>query len=498
MSVSPRVIFTEIRYPSRMRPTNRRTSRCRPRASGLWMWRVRLASILLISGPLGLSGCGTEPIPQHPNVLFIVVDTLRADHLGSYGHHRPTSPAIDALARDAIRFERAYASAPWTKPSVASMFTGLHPSSHTVLHLESSLPDSAKTLAERLRDAGFATGAVISHHVIGREYGFDQGFAYFLQDQGKGHRHSSTQAVTQQAEDLLDVFQAQAAPFFLFVHYFDPHFVYHPHPEFGFAGERPERIDWKRSIVGLRLLDPSPNVEEIGYLEASYDEEIRYTDSGIGRLLDSLRARGLYDDALIIFTSDHGEEFFEHGWLGHTISVNEELVRVPLIIRPPGGPRQGRVVEQPVSLVSLSATVLEVAGVAAEVEFLQEGSLTQLWSGGGSNPAVPVFAEVDFAGKFKSAVLSRRFEAKHDLAVISGRYKLVVDKQTGASVLYDVVRDPTEDHDIASNHPQRTARLLALAEAHLARVGQVLFPSEEHELSDEHTRLLQGLGYLEE
>jgi arylsulfatase len=201
----------------------------------------------------------------------ILVDTLRADHVGSYGHHRETSPAIDALARDAVRFARAYASAPWTKPSVASMLTGLHPSAHTVLQLERSLPQSARTLAERLGEAGYATGAVISHHVIGSEYGFDQGFDHFVEDQGQGHMHVSTPRVTEQATALLDTLAAQRAPFFLLIHYFDPHFLYLRHPEYGFAGERPERIRWKAGISGLRRLDPPATEEEIAYLEAAYD-----------------------------------------------------------------------------------------------------------------------------------------------------------------------------------------------------------------------------------
>ncbi len=470
------------------------------RASRFWMPLLvgRMGRIALV-GAVGILGCGSKPVPvSQPNIVLIVVDTLRADHVGSYGQSRPTSPSIDALAAGAIRFERAYSSAPWTKPSVASMFTGLQPSSHTVIHLERNLPESAVTLAERLRDAGYATGAVVSHDLIGSAFGFDQGFSHFFEDQARGHRHVSTGAVTQQAEDLLDTLRAERAPFFLFVHYFDPHFAYLRHPEYGFAGERPRRIDWKRGIGGLRVLDPPPDAAEIAYLESAYDEEIRYTDAGIGRLLDRLRARNLFDDALIVVTSDHGEEFYEHGWLGHTIGVTEELVRVPLVIRVPGGMGGGSVVKEPVSLVSLSATVLDIAGIAVPGGTFQADSLTHLWSVSEKHESPPVFIEVDFEGQFMSALLSDRFKPKHELAVIRGGHKLVMNKRTGDVALYDVVRDPTEDHDIAAREPTLTAELLASAKRKLAQVTIAPLPVDVRGLTGEQTESLQGLGYLEE
>jgi arylsulfatase A-like enzyme len=462
-------------------------------------WLERIGCIALVVGILGLSGCGSKPEPEsRPNIVLIVVDTLRADHLESYGHHRPTSPSIDAFAGSAIRFERAYSSAPWTKPAVASMFTGLHPSSHAVLGLERSLPQSATTLAERLRDAGYATGAVISHHLIGSEFGFDQGFSHFLEDQARGHRHLSTGPVTRQAEDLVDSLRSEGQPFFLFVHYFDPHFAYLRHPEYGFSSERPARIHWERGIAKLRVLDPPPDAEEIAYLESAYDEEVRYTDAGIGRLLDSLRARDLFDDALIVITSDHGEEFYEHGWLGHTIGVTEELVRVPLIIRLPGGLHRGKVIEEPVSLVSLGSTVLDIAGIAEQSESFPGGSLTHHWIGSETQENPPVFVEVDFEGRFKSALLTDRFGPNHQLAVVRGRHKLVMNKRTGDAVLFDVLRDPTEDHDIAAREPTVVAELLATAKRQLAEVATTTLPVDEQGLTAEQIETLHGLGYLEE
>jgi arylsulfatase A-like enzyme len=467
-------------------------------SSRAWPQLIGRMGIALL-GVASLSSCGSEPSrAPHPNIVLIVVDTLRADHLGSYGYERPTSPAIDALAEDAIRFERAYSSAPWTKPSVASMFTGLHPSSHAVLHLDRNLPESATTLAERLRDAGYATGAVISHDLIGSEFGFDQGFDHFLETEARGHRHMSTDAVTQQAEALIDTLRADASQFFLFVHYFDPHFAYLHHPKYGFAGKRPPRVHWRRGITGLRLLDPPPDAGEIAYLESVYDEEIAMTDSGIGRLLDSLRSRALFDDALIVLTSDHGEEFYEHGWLGHTIGVTEELVHVPLIIRMPGGIDSGKVVKEPVSLVALSATVADIAGIALPAGSVQADSMTHDGIVLETHEGTPVFIEVDFEAAFKSTRLRNQFPPNHQLAVVRGRHKLVMNKLTGEAALYDVVRDPTEDHDIATSEPTLTAELLAEAKRQLSEVRLVTLPVDERGLTAEQTDALKGLGYLEE
>jgi arylsulfatase A-like enzyme len=284
----------------------------------------------------------------------------------------------------------------------------------------------------------------------------------------------------------------------LFVHYFDPHFAYLRHPEYGFSGPRPARIHWKGGIAALRVLDPPPSAEEIGYLESVYDEEIRHTDAGIGRLLDSLRARDLFDDALIVATSDHGEEFYEHGWLGHTIGVSEELVRVPLIIRLPNALHGGAVIKDPVSLVSLSATIAEISNIEARDGNFQSGSLTHLWRHAGPRPDLPVFIEVDFERSFKSPQITDRFKHNHQLAVVRDRYKFVMNKQTGAMALFDVVRDPTEDHDIAALEPVVADQMQALATRQLTIIEAATLAVEERGITAEQADMLRGLGYLED
>ena len=267
---------------------------------------LRLMALLFLLGCTW--GCSRN---QPPNVLFIVVDTLRWDHLGCYGYERNTSPSIDTLASESVRFERAYSAAPWTKPSVASMITGLYPSTHGAAQLKSILPASIDTLAELLSREGFQTAGVVSHLLVSALLGFGQGFDSYLESESRGHDHVSTNGVTNQAIERLEKMAVDGRPFLLFVHYFDPHYNYLRHPEYGFAAEAGGRLTGTENINQLRRMLDSLTHEEIGFLLDLYDEEIRFTDAGIGRLLSRFRELGLYDDTLIILTSDHGEEFLE-------------------------------------------------------------------------------------------------------------------------------------------------------------------------------------------
>jgi membrane-anchored protein YejM (alkaline phosphatase superfamily) len=235
------------------------------------------------------AGCGADRDgaaheTRPPNVLVIVVDTLRADHLGCYGHGRPTSPSIDALAASGVRFDRAYSAAPWTMPAVASMLTGLPPAAHGVESLQHMLPRDAVTLAERLTERGYVTAAVVSHLLISSRFHFDQGYAVFEEREAQGHDHVSTPGVTRTASTLLDLLARDERPFFLFVHYFDPHFNYRPHPEFGFAPPSVGSLDGTQGIDELRARLDELTPAEFGFLRDLYDEEIRLTDDGIGAL----------------------------------------------------------------------------------------------------------------------------------------------------------------------------------------------------------------------
>jgi len=423
---------------------------------------LAFATLLALAGLVLLAGCEEPDMPRdqpvHANVIFIVVDTLRADHVGAYGYERDTTPHIDALARESLLFERAYAAAPWTKPSVASMMTGLHAGTHTAIRMESKLPGEAVTLAERFVLSGYATGGVVSHHILGKAFGFSQGFIEYDESEARGHMHLSTKPVTRKAMAMLDRFLSDAPerPFFLFVHYFDPHFVYLRHEGYGFAGARPERIKWKKGIKGLRNLAPPPSEEETRYLRDSYDEEIRFTDEGIGELLDGLRERGLYDDTIVVLTADHGEEFFERGWLGHSVSLYDELVHVPLIIRDPKTSGVDRATDQPVSLVSLAPTLLDLCEIEYEPDSFQSSSLVRLvWGIAESASRLLAYTEMN-------------------------------DRT-----------DPSETVDVAEQNPNIVEALMAPLRHTQSITHSNPLGSQNKPLSRKDRRMLEALGYLD-
>jgi arylsulfatase A-like enzyme len=429
---------------------------------------------------------------KRPNVLFIVIDTLRFDHVGCYGAARETTPAIDALAADAVRFERAYATAPWTIPSVGSMLTGLYPSRHTATSFPRQLPDDVQTLAEILKREGYATAGVVSHWAIGTRFNFQQGYDVYLESEARGHDHVSTPGVTRQALEQLEALAAGDRPFFLFVHYFDPHYNYLRHPEYGFAPPSAGRLKGGEPIGKLTRMTADMSPEEAQFLRDLYDEEIRFTDAGIGRLLDKLDVLGHRGDTLIVLTADHGEEFLDHGQLGHTKTLYEELVRIPLIVRERSDSRPGVTVEQPVSLVSLPPTILDVLGVDPSPFSFQAASIEPLRAGSRSGEPDVVFFEVDFVPVDKQGP---RKEV-HKKGIVGERYKLIRDDTTLRAELYDLGVDGGEDTDLAGRQPELASELLAALDRAIALAGARGRDARERILDEEEIRRLRGLGYL--
>ena len=438
-----------------------------------------------------LAACSARP-SRPPNVLLILVDTLRQDHLGCYGWWRNTSPKIDALAAKSIRFDRAYSTAPWTLPSVASVLTGLYPSSHGAVQLRTALPSTALTLAEILRARGYATAGVVSHSILTARWGFHQGYDTYLDTEARGHDYVSTPGVTTEAQSLVKQLAHRKRPFFLFVHYFDPHYEYKRHPEYGFAPPSAGRLRGNESIAKLREMRADLSQEEIQFIQDLYDEEIRFTDAGIGRLLATLKREGVYDDTLIVFVADHGEEFMAHGWIGHTRTLYDELVKVPLIVHPPRYRGGGRVVKEPVSLVSLTPTILDITGVDTEGLSFQGDSLAPLIAGGAENGHSIVFSEVDFIP------LVGVYEEKltHKKAITTKEFQLVRDQITGKEELYNLAADPAEQRDLAASRPRLLKALRGDLDSAIALARGRSADVDEMELTNEEVEKLRSLGYV--
>ena len=441
---------------------------------------------------LGISSACAPPAP--PNVLLISIDSLRADHLGAYGYDRPTSPSIDSLADAGTVYETALSTTTWTLPAHASMLTALYPEVHGVSKDGTKLSESAVLVSEMLHDAGYYTGAVVSAPYLHRDYGFDQGWDVYddepftfdrrPQNFNPTHWGTTSPAVHARAVDLLG--QAAGRPFFLFVHYWDVHYDYAAPPPYdrmfdpGYAG----------GVTSLNFefndeIHPAMDPLDLRHVVALYDGEIAYTDSYVGRLLAELERLNLWDNTMVVLTSDHGDEFFEHGQKGHRKNLFGTTLNVPLIIKWPARSSPATRVDVPVSLVDVVPTILEVTGLPP-LEWTRGTELLSLIDGSPS------------AVRYRFASLFDRLKA-----VVGGDLKLISRWSPTAQhgerpQLFDLRHDPNERNNLAADREDARTRLshaqsqwLAIAE-HDARSVEGIEFEPDPELADR----LRSLGYI--
>jgi len=295
------------------------------------------------------------PRGDRRGVLFISIDTLRRDHVGLYGYAKPTTPNLDALGRQGLVGDDAVSVSCWTLPAHFSMMTSVEPAAHGATNFRVGFNHRVPTLARMFRDAGFSTHAITSNPFLSKTYGFDDGF------------DSINQVFNRRAADTVDralafLDHAGSRPFFLLLHFFDPHINYDPDVETLRIFE-PEPYRGRRKGVRRALQNMTPEntrPEDLAHILALYDAEIRYADGELGRLFSGLAARGLDRTTLVLLTSDHGEEFLDHGGWQHLATLYEELIRVPLILRGPGIEAGQRLATQ-LSHLDLAPTVLDWA-----------------------------------------------------------------------------------------------------------------------------------------
>jgi arylsulfatase A-like enzyme len=319
-----------------------------------------------------------------PNILFITLDTVRADHLSSYGYARQTSPTLDRLAQEGVRFAHSYSHSEHTNPSHLTMLTGLYPRSHGIANNHTTVPLEITTIPERLQEVGFHTAGVVSAYHLGPVLNMDQGFTDFFSCERERRRGDITTEIA--LEWLLE--QGQE-PFFLWVHYFDPHAPYLPPGPYASLHDATSVFaPYRRPMTELRLPanwvqrygDWPAAAEDVAEVIAQYDGAITYADAQVARLLAHLEEQGLSDHTIVIVTADHGEGFGEHGVAFDHYGLHEEMVHVPLVIRYPGRLPRALVVKDLVGHVDLGPTLFDLLGLAIPQE-MQGLSLVPLMEG---------------------------------------------------------------------------------------------------------------------
>lgn len=454
------------------------------------------------AGPVPRSDVPLVPgLRDRPNVLLIVAETLRADRLGCYGHDGDLTPHLDVLAQDGVVYRQMSAQASWTRPSVATILTSLYPTSHRTRTMAMSLSDDVVTLPESLSAAGYRTRGLVTIANVAPALNFGQGFdgyTYlagdrpFFAPESPAAMRLAAFAVLRSLYDVVQPFATwprseiyqdaaavnrralawleanQDARFFLYLHYFDPHDPYFAHPGEG------DRVS--------RRVTPNPDPAQLAHIRQLYDGEVSYLDARLGELFEALKQRGLYDDMLIVFTADHGEEFQEHGGWWHGDTLYEEQIAVPLIVKYPGNAHAGTVDDEIARSLDIAPTVLDVVRISTP-EGMQGVSLRP---GAGVSRAEFTLAEVHSAGVIR--------------AVRTKRYKLVVASPSNLRglipvELYDLQADPGERRNLAASDPDTVRQLRTTLDQVVAYAQANAVADQSGEVDADTRERLRQLGY---
>ena len=440
-------------------------------------------------GPLFLIG---EPrlvgpaVRRQPNVLLCIIETVRRDHLSLYGYGRVTTPFLEHLAAEALVFEEGWAQSSSTRASVASILTGLYPSQHGTRLTLDRLDGSLRTLPEMLREQGYVTAGFFTNELISRPaFNHDQGFDVFT-DEGAG----LGEKVRQDMFAWLDA--EEERPFCAVLHFFDPHEPYVAPGRYCecFAGDYGGPLTAVESLIPrtlrmMRGLTPA----DVEYVKARYDGELRYADVVVERLVRGLKARGLWDDTLLVITADHGEEFLDHGDWGHGTNLYPEKLRVPLLIKPPGPGTGGRRIAGLASGVDIMPTVLTATGLGVPHEL----------------PGIDLLGSAGAVGATRRTQHLAEYYGRYDWdpvyhALTQGRYQYILSQGPDGTTheeLFDLADDPAARHNLAGEQPAVRDRLGAALRALRQETGERPSGSGAPADLDEDTlRSLKELGYL--
>ena len=443
---------------------------------------------------LWMSGCTARDAARDDfNIALITIDTLRADHLSCYGYERETSPHIDAVAKEGIIFKNVVSPASWTAPSMVSLFTSTYYVNHGVIHglpfqeakglSQEAFSEKLVTLPELLKDNGYTTFGISSNHTLTAELGFARGFDYF-----RDVNWMPADVINNLVYKWEDAIK-KSNKFFLWVHYIDPHYHYRPHLPWieRYIPGIPEQFEQVNRIP-LHMLEKNikENPEILTKVLALYDSEINYVDSYVGELIERFE---LDKNSLLIIASDHGEQFMEHGGVGHSIALHKEELHVPLIIKFPEASSKKGSVERQVSLLDVMPTILNLLGIyqpeqAAGKPLLENIGiwiyLKKLLPGGQSS--AHHFAELESCAILKT--------------IMAPPWNYIYGYQTQSGALYNTVSDPFEQTNLIEKHPEQADSLKKQLFAWVSQAKK--YPPRSHvtELSPGEREKLQALGYL--
>lgn len=434
------------------------------------------------------------------NVLLITIDCLRPDHMGVYGYDRPTTPHLDELAGEGVRFTQVISQGPCTRVSFAAVLSSTYPGMFGGFL---RLSPQRRVLAEMLREAGYRTVAFGSNPYLSPVYGYDKGFELYdhnLVPWIQPHQHRllvhlnrffivarrllpylPAKALTTRAVRFLHRHRA-GRPWFLWLHYMDVHDPYRPPRRHAVRFQRGERPGLSYRALWQKALSKPQEIgeDERRHLIDLYDAEINFADEQIGRLLMHLRRPDLLDSTLLIVTADHGEEFGEHGQFSHRFKLYDELLRVPLLIRLPAGQSASQVVTAQVRLLDLVPTILDVLDL-----------------GGGPFEGASLLPLIRGQNEVSRAAISETHPETGLYAIRQADWKLILNVHTDAVELYDLRQDPRETTNCANIAPLIASELEAQLRNHLERIGAG--PAAQPETGVDHLTLerLRALGYVE-
>ena len=437
---------------------------------------------------------------QDINVILIVIDALRADHLSCYGYERDTSPSLDTFAARGVLFKNCYTQSSWTKPSVASILTSLYPDRHgTTLHAQ-ALPGELVTLAEILHDEGYLTYGFVANPNLKRIFNFNQGFVYFddylmrdklyygvlrelrrkppyllkiFKNHFDTHVRDNARLANRRIFPWLEKYKSENI--FMYIHYMDPHSPFTP---------------------------PAPYNEMFPYIEGDknsitvslYDGEICFVDAQIGKLIEKLKSLKIYDKTLIIVTSDHGQAFGEHGDYGHGSTIYQDQLKVPLVVKCPSNFSGAPVIDESVRSIDIVPTILDVLRISSAVPLEGNSLLPLMKTGKSSNGSGNIYIEQNLDNAYILDGIISNNEWKY---ILTKKSELRDIEKTGSEELYNLTEDPYELNNVV----QRELDVLKIMRDSLATFKNRLTSPEmipaRVKVDPETVRQLRALGYLQ-